>query len=368
MLAFASTFPKNVTWMKGLLLASLYLLLTGCHSRPDDGAPLITFSKVPPASLGGVDKLNTISGRVSGARTNRQIVLFAKAGEWWVQPFTNQPYTAIQPDGTWTNTTHLGSDYAALLVEPGYRPPAKTGTLPPAGGDGVVVVASTHGAPSSPEAMAPIEKTIRFSGYDWKVRTRQSDRGGQIHLYRAANVWTDPSGFLHLKISRESDEWTCAEVNLTRSFGYGTYLFVVHDISHLEPAAALSMFTWSDLGVEQNHREMDIELSRWGSPSSKNAQYVVQPYYVPANVARFTAPAGTVAYSFRWEPDSISFESTRGASRTARQATISTHVYTSEIPSPGDESAHLHLCSYSYGQIPLQHEAEVVIEKFQYLP
>ena len=50
------------------------------------------------------------------------------------------------------------------------------------------------------------------------------------------------------------------------------------------------MFTWDDLGIEQNHREMGIEISRWGDAANKNAQYVIQPYYVAANVVRFTAP------------------------------------------------------------------------------
>ncbi len=61
----------------------------------------------------------------------------------------------------------------------------------------------------------------------------------------------------------------CAEVILTRSLGYGTYSFVVRDVAQLEPAAALGMFTWDDLGVEQNHREMGVEISRWGDPGEQ---------------------------------------------------------------------------------------------------
>jgi hypothetical protein len=39
-----------------------------------------------------------------------------------------------------------------------------------------------------------------------------------------------------------SGKWRCAEVNLARSLGYGTYRFVVRESSFLEPAAVLSMF------------------------------------------------------------------------------------------------------------------------------
>ena len=103
---------------------------------------------------------------------------------------------------------------------------------------------------------------------------------------------------------------------------------MVRDVSHLEPAAAFGMFTWDDLGVEQNHREVGIEISRWGDPANKNAQYVIQPYYVAANVARFTAPAGRLTHSFRWEPGRVSFKTVLGAlgAGSARRRAARSHV------------------------------------------
>jgi signal transduction histidine kinase len=85
-----------------------------------------------------------IEGRVTGARPGQQIVLFARSGAWYVQPFTDQPFTKIQQDSTWRNSTHLGTEYAALLVEPEYRPPAATDVLPNKGGD-VIAVAVAPG-------------------------------------------------------------------------------------------------------------------------------------------------------------------------------------------------------------------------------
>jgi hypothetical protein len=38
---------------------------------------------------------------------------------------------------------------------------------------------------------------------------------------------------------------------------------------------------------------MSIEISRWGDHAKKDAQYLLQPYYVAANVHRFNQPAGT---------------------------------------------------------------------------
>ena len=99
---------------------------------------------------------------------------------------------------------------------------------------------------------------------------------------------------------------------LTRSLGYGTYAFIVRDTSSLDPAAAFGMITWDEQGAEQNHRELDIEISQWGDRSIPNAQYVIQPYYVPANVVRFTAPPGPLTHSFRWEPGRAAFRTIRG--------------------------------------------------------
>jgi len=93
---------------------------------------------------GGTSKIATIEGRVIGARPGQQIVLFARSGAWYAQPFTDQPFTKIQPDSTWKNSTHLGTEYAALLVEPGYRPPASADVLPYIGG-GVIALAIVPG-------------------------------------------------------------------------------------------------------------------------------------------------------------------------------------------------------------------------------
>ena len=59
---------------------------------------------------------------------------------------------------------------------------------------------------------------------------------------------------------------------------------------------------------------MDIEISRWGEPADKNAQYVIQPYVVPANTVRFTAPEGTLTYWMDWQAGPGSFKTIRGAS------------------------------------------------------
>jgi hypothetical protein len=157
-------------------------------------------------------------------------------------------------------------------------------------------------------------------------------------------------------------------VSLTRSLGYGTYSFVVRDTSHLEPAAVFTMFTWDYSGTEQNFREVDIEISRFGDPTSKNAEYVVQPYYAPTNVFRFTTPSSAMTHSIHWEPGRISFRTVRGSQAGASAPVVAEHVFTSGIPSHGIESIRMNLYVFGTAKVPLENGAEVVIEKFEYLP
>lgn len=100
---------------------------------------------VPLAEQGDPNKLASISGRIAGAHAGQQIVLYARTdGWWWVQPYFDHPFTKIQPDSTWKNSTHPGLEYAALLVAPEFRAPGKTDVLPT---EGVIAKAVTPGTP-----------------------------------------------------------------------------------------------------------------------------------------------------------------------------------------------------------------------------
>lgn len=355
--------PKMVS-ASALLLATC-LALSGCQSHRADSLPTIEFTKIPPAAQGGKEKIDTIAGRVVGARPGQQIVIYARSGAWWVQPTVASPFTPIRTDATWSTETHLGYEYAALLVDPGYTP-QPTMDLPPSKGGPVVVAAVVKGV--GPTILAPT-KALRFSGYDWDVRTIASDRGGSAHPYSGDNAWTDSTGALHLRISKTSDDWSCAEVVLNRSLGYGTYLLVVRDISSLEPAVVLSMTTFDEWGGEQYYREMDVEVSRWGDASRKNnAQYLVEPYFHPGNVFQFVAPSGTLTYSMQWEADRARFKTVRGNSPGPRAPVISEHEFTTGIPAPGQERLQLFFYVVANDKNPLQHDNEVVLEKFEYLP
>jgi hypothetical protein len=339
-------------------------LLSGCSHRPGSAPPSIEFTTIPEADWGGSGLVESIEGRVKGAKPGQRIMLLAKSGAWWVQPSTETPFTAIQFDSSWKNSVHLGMEYAALLVDHNYPPPEASSTqvLPGTGG-GVVAVATIHAAPGP---LAP--KKLRFSGYEWNVRQMSSDGGGVAHANSASNVWTDAEGWLHLRITHNAGEWSGAELNLSRSLGYGSYSFVVHHPAHLEPGTVLSLFTFDHLETGDDHREIDIELSQWGDPAIKNAQFVIQPYYVPANVFRFMSPpGGTLEHSFHWEAGRVSFKTVQNEAGMLPRV-LAEHVFTSGIPSPGEEKVHLNLYIYGRSRTAQQNGVEVVIEKFQYLP
>ena len=347
------------------LLLAATVVLNGCPSHRADRLPAIEFTKIPAAAQGGKEKIDTIAGRVVGARPGQQIVIYARSGAWWVQPTVANPFTPIRAGSTWSAETHLGYEYAALLVDRGYRPPPTIDT-PPSKGGPVVLTAIVKGI--GPTILAPT-KPLKFSGYDWDVRTIASDRGGAGHPYSSDNAWTDSAGALHLRISKTSDDWSCAEVVLNRSLGYGTYVLVARDIAQLEPAAVLSMTTFDDWGGEQYYREMDVEVSRWGDASSKNnVQYVVEPYYRPGNVHQFAAPSGMLTYSMRWEAGHARFKTVRGNSLGPGAPVISEHEFITGIPSPGQERLQLFFYVVASDKNPLQHDNEVVLEKFEYLP
>ena len=189
------------------------------------------------------------------------------------------------------------------------------------------------------------------------------------NLYDSENAWTDASGALHMEIRKKSSRWSCAEIFLNRSLGYGTYSVTVHDTSRLEPAAAFSMFTWEDSASEQHFREMDIEVHGWGDAAHKNnAEYIIQPFYIPGNLFAFAAPPGALTYVLRWEPGHATFKTFRGRSSGAGAQVISEHEFTSGIPVPGKATPRLIFYVVASDKNPIQKPSEVVVEKFVYLP
>jgi hypothetical protein len=346
----------NATCWWSILAAGV--LLAGCRSSRASQETSVVFTRLPKAGEGSSVTVNAIEGRVSGARPGQRVVVFAHSGVWWIQPLADNFLTEIHADSTWKTVTHPGSGYAALVVDASWRPPPTLDVLPKTGGPVAAIVVAEGSKLASPRL-----PTLEFSGYEWRLRQTPGNTGGSTDFYDPANAWTDRDGFLHLRIAGKPDKWTGAEATLTRSLGYGSYRFVVRDVSHLDPADVLAFSTWDDSGPT---REMDIEISRWGEPTSRNAQFVIQPYHVPANTVRFMAAKGTSTFNLQWEPGRASFKNWRGSHDDP--VPVAAHVFTSGVPLPGDEMMRINFYVFQNKKYPLQHGTEVIIEKFEFLP
>jgi len=158
-------------WLLYAVVWLFVLVLSGCSNSSQ---PSVKITSIPPADKGGGRELDLISGHVTGASDGQQVVLYARSGAWYVQPFVETPFTQVLPDGSWSNSTHLGTEYAALLVQPGYVPPPLTLLLPNTGA-GVIAVTIVDGRPPWWRtwwfrlSLALLGVVALFALYRWRV-------------------------------------------------------------------------------------------------------------------------------------------------------------------------------------------------------
>jgi hypothetical protein len=87
------------------------------------GASSIRITQIPPYDTGdGGTKQSPIAGVVASSTPGQRVVLYACTNACYVQPLIAAPFTEIQQDGTWSNWTHTGEVYMALLVERNFEP------------------------------------------------------------------------------------------------------------------------------------------------------------------------------------------------------------------------------------------------------
>jgi hypothetical protein len=211
----------------------------------------------------------------------------------------------------------------------------------------------------------PESKHIRFSGYEWIVKNSGNRRVGPGANYFSDDaVRVDAEG-LKLRVIEKDGRFYCAEVVSVASLGYGTYRFhVASNVDRLAPNLTLGLFTWSDdPGEEGTHKELDVELGRWGSPNNDIAQFVVQPYTRPENIIRFSLPADATSsvHSFTWAPRQVHFTS------QVRGAVLQDHVFTHRVPAPDKENVRMNLW-VAAGRVPAGGVLEVAIRSFEFLP
>jgi len=209
-------------------------------------------------------------------------------------------------------------------------------------------------------------RIVAFSGFSWAVKASTGAVGPGPNIFSDSpeSVWVDAAGQLHLRITSRDGQWRAAEVILDHSLGYGTYRFTLASpAGRLDPSVVLGLFTWSD-DPAYNHREIDIELARWGDATGPtNAQYAVQPYDHVGNVRTFVQPdTAPTTQEFTWAPHRVSFRSA-----TAEGTTIAGWTYRgADVPRVGDERTRMNLWLDGGAPPTDGTEVEVVLSAFSF--
>jgi len=223
-------------------------------------------------------------------------------------------------------------------------------------------------------------RTLSFSGYQWVVKSiaasdQPIDPGPNHFSDSNQNVWVDGQGQLHLKITYDNGTWNCAEIFSKQNFGYGHYRwYLSSDVSQLNENAVLGLFTW-DQNPAYNHREIDIEFTRWGDSSNdNNAQFTVQPATNEGNNYTFSLDSGGASvHGFDWSNTEVSFLSLYGQTSHltgSDNQTAASWVYNgSDTPLAGNTTtARMDLWLLN-GTPPSDNKPiEVVISKFEFTP
>lgn len=207
---------------------------------------------------------------------------------------------------------------------------------------------------------------VTWSGMSWQVVTSKTAVYPGPNVFAKANVSVDGSGFLHLRIARDlKNRWASSEIIGPTRCGYGTYTFVTATpLNGFDPNVVLGLFTWSDKARDA-HREIDVEIARWGSATdSTNSQVVVQPHNATGHVHRFTASGAVrTRHRFTWSAGRVTFVSTS----LDTGATIASYTYTgADVPKPGDERVHLNFWLYAGAPPTNWLPAEVIVESFTF--
>ena len=361
---------------------SLVLLVIACISSVSvANAQTIEITGLPSPGVAG-----QIVGTVTGVNhTTHEVAayLHIEGNGWWTKPNFSMPTVPINPDGSFSvnigtgGLDELASMYAVSVVPAGTTPPQmqSSNTLDL----GVSSITSTY--------QQRFGTNLAFTGRNWGVKeaSQPVGPGGNLFSANSNNVWVDQGG-LHLTIQNYGGQWYSTEVVLTEKLGYGTYAFQTssrQDI--LDANATFGVFTWDPFGDDERipawpNREIDFEDTRWGDPlSSTNAQTVVQPYWVPGALNKFTLPVlsddASLTRFFRWSPGRVEFYTLLGHHQPSTfppEAIIDHYVYTENmaagqiVPEPRRENFRFNL--WLNDSSPSDNQpVEVVINNFQFV-
>lgn len=149
---------------------------------------------------------------------------------------------------------------------------------------------------------------MSFSGRSWVVKASREPIGPGPNLWSddEENVHVDAAGHLHLRATRDGDRWWCAEVVAEPPWGHGLVRWVVETpAAALRNTGVLGLFTWDDSPIHA-HRELDIEISRWGRPGGAALSWTVQESGGECRPGPFGDELHVV-HELDWRPTQVEF-------------------------------------------------------------
>jgi hypothetical protein len=175
----------------------------------------------------------------------------------------------------------------------------------------VGVALSTVAFPRTRQAVHAAQgSSITWAGHRWTVTT------GAMAAHNtgsARNVFVDPSGSLHLRITKVAGQWRCAELFTTDRLGFGTYQWQVEGrIDQLDAHVVLGLYLYgpaAGIGADGTN-EIDVEYSRWGHPAGPNGDWAVYPASgstVGRSAFAFALHGSATTSRFMWTGAAIGF-------------------------------------------------------------
>jgi hypothetical protein len=221
-------------------------------------------------------------------------------------------------------------------------------------------------------------RTIRFSGYDWAVKSGDGLGPGPCNWSDTrANVWVDTTGALHLRLTQRGGKWYAAEIETVKRLGFGRYqLYVVGAIDKLDENVVLGLFNYPPPDVGQDGtNEIDIELARWGSAEFPNLNFTVWPALqgvpVSGKTYDFTLAGTYTTQRFLWRSSGILFQSLNGH-RNDNRNEIARWSFAPGRPRRAVPQKpmpfHLNLWLFQGEEPSDGREVEVVIKSFSFTP
>ncbi|HEY3420839.1 MAG TPA: hypothetical protein VGK23_09820, partial [Methanomassiliicoccales archaeon] len=217
---------------------------------------------------------------------------------------------------------------------------------------GIVLLMVTISSPAAAQTW-PNNSTMHGPDFSWSGRTWWAM---DWSAYDPDYVWIDGNGWLHLVQSGYVDSGIISY----QPCGYGNYTWVMAGVHQIHPNGVIGMYPYlSDLGVEENWHEADIEQAMWGDPDGSNYDFWVQPNSANTHLL-FSLDYTNADVTFRidWERSYIAFAVIEGG-----------HVIESWRADQVRDATGVYACANFWHYLkPTSGQAEAVFKSFAYSP